>query len=198
LCFERCELGAGADPRECPGTQTACAPLDRSSDEGYCRPLCMADVDCPSGVCDARHGVCASDASPDTTFGLRCTSPASLAADPDQDAGTEPDDDSCVGVCVQLNGAPAQCSRPCAFGEAGECAPATGGLRRGACVFVTPGGSIGDLGYCAELCDCSEDCVEPTFVCDAFSDAVLSDSFGRKGICTDPALVLGEVLACKP
>jgi hypothetical protein len=82
------------------------------------------------------------------------------------------------------------------FFRAAECAPASGGLRRGACGFATEGGAIGDLGYCGELCDCSDDCIEPTFVCDAFDDEVLERAFGRKGVCTARELVTTRTLDC--
>ena len=57
-------------------------------------------------------------------------------------------------------------------------------------------GGIGDLGFCAELCDCDGDCIEPSFVCDAFEDVKLESAFARKGVCTDPALVIKHSLAC--
>jgi hypothetical protein len=102
----------------------------------------------------------------------------------------------CDGLCVQLNDKSAVCSHPCVFGETSECAPSSGGLRRGGCLFVTEHGTIGDLGYCGELCDCNDDCIEPTFVCDAFDNADLERAFGRKGACTSPELVLARQLVC--
>src|SRR5262249_38376803 len=92
---------------------------------------------------------------------------------------TAPTAQVCDGLCVQLNDKSSVCSHPCVFGETSECAPASGGLRRGGCVFVTENGTVGDLGYCGELCDCNDDCIEPTFVCDAFDNVDLERAFGR-------------------
>ena len=101
----------------------------------------------------------------------------------------------CDGLCVSLAPSEAQCSRRCVFGDLTECAVASGGLRRGGCLFVTTGGGLGDLGYCGELCDCTADCTAPGFVCDAF-DASLERAFGRKGVCTPPSLIVSRALDC--
>ena len=58
------------------------------------------------------------------------------------------------------------------------------------------GGAIADVGYCAELCDCNADCIEPTFVCDTFDDEPLERAFGRKGVCTAPEFVAARELVC--
>jgi hypothetical protein len=63
---------------------------------------------------------------------------------------------------------------------------------------ASEGGGIADVGYCGELCDCDDDCIEPSFVCDAFDDENLERSFGRLGVCTDPALVTNRKLPCSP
>ena len=209
LCFESCTVGSSASAKCHERPHVACAPLpdasmpEQSDSTGYCRPLCAVDADCDAGrSCDPARGVCVADPVSDPEFGLRCQNAG--APDDDADAGAPGDAgtgssgvvDSCTGLCVQLNETPEQCSRACVFGSADECGPASGGLRRGACVFVTPGGGISDLGYCAELCDCNDDCIEPTFVCDEL-DETLRKVFGRGGVCTDPALVLARELACE-
>jgi hypothetical protein len=202
LCFEACSLGATPEPKCHARAHMACAPIDETvSDKAFCRPLCASDDECASAACDPVHAVCGADKAGDRTFGLRCNPASGALTEPD--AGTDLDagaDGSagveCAGLCVQLNDAPSLCSRRCMFGDAHECAPASGGLRRGGCVFVAKGGSVGDLGYCGELCDCTDDCVEPTFVCDPFKDASLGRAFGRKGVCTDRNLALQEPLAC--
>ena len=206
LCFEGCTLGASVTTK-CGGvSHVACAPLGAATAAGYCRPVCSTNADCPSGACDPARGVCVAGAVTDTTFGLRCSAGGDGGADgaaPDgansDGASSGPDaggPHACGDVCVALGSASDVCSRRCVFGSTDECAPASGGLRRGACLFVTTGGSIGDLGYCGELCDCNDDCVEPSFVCDAFSSASLSNAFGRKGVCTPPELVLNRPLPC--
>lgn len=203
LCLEGCQLGESSASK-CHGrAHVACSPLEDSAsgEQGYCRPLCAIDADCEQGGCDPATGSCIAEPRRDPDFGLRCA----VGNDGDADGGIEPDAGTrpgqsvgaCTGACVELNDAPSLCSRRCMFGAAGECAPTSGGLRRGACLFVTPGGSIDDLGYCAELCDCNDDCIEPTFICDELPETLRS-VFGRAGVCTDPALVLGRELECEP
>jgi hypothetical protein len=202
LCFEACSLGATSETK-CHGrTHTACAPVEGApAGNAFCRPLCANNDECESAACDPAHGVCTQDKATDRTFGLRC-GPVSDSAG-EHDAGSDLDGGSdhltgpiCDGLCVQLNSAPSLCSRRCVFGGAHECAPASGGLRRGGCLFVATGGSIGDLGYCGELCDCSGDCIESSFVCDPFKDSSLERAFGRRGVCTDKSLALNEPLPC--
>jgi hypothetical protein len=51
------------------------------------------------------------------------------------------------------------------------------------------GPGIGDLGSCAQLCDCNADCKNPDMVCSAWPSANAADLqkvFGKKGICGDP------------
>ena len=222
ICFESCTIG-GSAASKCGGlAHVACAPLGGATGAGYCRPVCSINADCPSGACDPVRGVCVSSAVADTTFGLRCSAGGDAGGGPTLDASLEaatsdgaaadvPADaadgaassdagaaapKACGDVCVQLDSTSDVCSRRCVFGSTDECGPSSGGLRRGACLFVTKGGSIGDLGYCGELCDCNDDCIEPTFVCDAFSSTDLSTTFGRKGVCTPPELVLNRPLPC--
>jgi hypothetical protein len=140
----------------------------------------------------------AADAAGEDTDAQTWPVDAALAADANSDATAAAIE--CNGLCVQINQSQtaAVCSRLCVFGEAGECAPASGGLRRGGCLFKTPGAAgVGDLGYCGELCDCTGDCSEPSFVCDAFDDPTLERVFARKGVCTDSSLVVGRPLPCK-
>jgi hypothetical protein len=141
-----------------------------------------------SGLDDAGDGATATDGAA-----------ADAGADAADDGGRPPVNLrtlSCGDVCVSLDPMASACSRRCVFGSTSECAPASGSLRRGGCLFVTMGGGIGDLGYCAELCDCNDDCIEPTFVCDAFNDTKLESAFGRKGVCTPPELVINHPLGC--
>jgi hypothetical protein len=183
LCFASCTVGK-SDSETCGGQGLACAPLTAADPtHGFCRPICASDGDCGRGVCDPRHGVCRERVARDTTFGRSCH--------PDGEA-------SCDGLCVSLSTDFAECSRRCVFGATSECAPASGGLRRGGCLFTTPSGGLGDLGYCGELCDCKDDCTDPNAVCDAFEDADLENAFGRKGVCTAAKLVMKHALACKP
>ena len=192
LCLPRCRIGAPDDPGEkCDGrAEVACSPAEGESSVAFCRPLCTSHEDCPNRFCDPRYGVCRDQEIRDTTFGLLC------GATDDSDGGTAPEPTTCAGPCVQINDAPQICSRACTFGNPDECAPASGDQRRGACIYALEGGGIGDLGYCGELCDCSDDCLEPTFLCDAFADANLEGAFGRQGVCTDPSLLVNNEISC--
>jgi len=194
LCFERCRQGSVAGGKCHDRATVGCASVDDADGgDAFCRPLCASDEPCGGRKCHPALGVCVDEAPVDRDFGQRCDLET---GDDDGDAGT-PAAVECAGLCVQLNDAPVVCSRRCVFGEASECAPASGGLRRGACVFAAEGGGIGDVGYCGELCDCNADCIEPTFVCDAFDDETLEQAFGREGVCTDPQLVTTRELVCE-
>lgn len=203
LCFESCTLsGRNAKCGKRPGL--ACTRQSVDSQTGYCRPLCTQDAQCAGGSCDPKHGVCVDHAVIDRNFGVRCSAPDDADGGSAGDGGNPdahgdaaaPSREPCAGQCVQLNGAPSLCSKQCVFGESSECAPSTGGRRRGGCIFASTGGGIGDLGYCAELCDCSDDCVDSTLVCDAFENRDLEAAFGRKGVCTDRSLIGARELAC--
>jgi hypothetical protein len=106
-------------------------------------------------------------------------------------------DNTCEGLCVSLSPGYAVCSHRCVFGDTSECVDPTAGGRVGGCLFVSPGGSIGDVGYCATLCDCSGDCPGAADVCDGFDGTGLVTAFGREGVCTDSSLAIGEILSCQ-
>lgn len=101
---------------------------------------------------------------------------------------------ACDGICVELGGGEAVCSHRCEFGNFGDCS--TTGATPGGCLFVTLGGTIGDIAYCAELCDCPTDCVSSAAVCDPFNDASLEAAFGHRGVCTPAPLALGTPITC--
>jgi hypothetical protein len=197
-CFETCTVG-DTSPSKCHGApHVACAPLEGgAAGAGYCRPVCATGADCASGACDPRRGVCVATAPPDTTFGLSCDV---RGGDGGSDASSGPDaataTPACDALCVTLGARVSLCSRRCVYGSAGECGPASGGLRLGGCLFPVQGGTVGDLGYCGELCDCNGDCRDPAFVCDAFDDANLQRAFGRAGVCTPPDLVIHGAIPC--
>jgi hypothetical protein len=219
LCFEGCTVGkaGGTGTTKCHGREhNACAPVEGgAAGAGYCRPLCTTSGDCLTGVCDPKRSVCVASAPLEQGFGLVCAAPPDGGAgDGGADAGDAGADDggadapadaaeggaappACGGLCVGLGASSEVCTRRCRFGSTGECATQmTAGHRRGGCLFVTKGGGLGDLGYCGELCDCNRDCGEGSFVCDAFEDAALETAFGRKGVCTPTALVVGHPLPC--
>jgi hypothetical protein len=55
-----------------------------------------------------------------------------------------------------------------------------------ACAFASESGGLGDLGYCAELCNCDDDCNHEAFICEAFPKESLKAELGFQGICTAP------------
>lgn len=169
LCFEACQLGTGTADRCHARKQTACEPLTGTS--GYCRPICSSDADCETGHCDPKHGVCVSQGTAgEPDFGKTCTSTG--------DAEVA----SCSGLCVDVPQMFEVCSHRCVFGESSDCSLLAG--IRGGCVVATPGGSIGDVGYCAPLCDADVDCSAFGRSCDLFKEGVLEAAFGKKGACT--------------
>lgn len=185
LCFAACSVGSSAGSK-CGGIETvACAPLAEGKPEGFCRPVCTTDQDCSADrLCDPRTGACvdSSERMPGADLGAPCD-PMGAAS-------------QCDGICAELSSDSALCSHRCVFGREGDCAPLDDALATGGCLFVTPDGTLGDLGFCAELCDCSDDCVTADAVCDPLDDPDLEAAFGRPGVCTPPDLALGEPIAC--
>lgn len=183
LCLETCPFGEPV-PEKCHGREdVAC---ESTSAGGFCRPLCSTDGDCGAGLrCAPDLGVCQpEDDSP--------SEPLALGAGclPEQ----EPGETGCSGICVQ-NGAAGVCSTRCVFGSLAACTetePATMGT---ACVLVSPGGTIGDVGFCSPLCECDQDC-PPGTLCSAFDEAVLTDAFGAQGSCVPANGASG--IACEP
>jgi hypothetical protein len=182
LCFESCTIGDPSESKCHAAPRVACEPLGPDGALGYCRPVCILDADCSAGVCDRRSGLCVpAEEAPAATlaFGAPCDPTASGA---------------CPGLCVSLTEGYSVCSHRCVFGMPGECADETAEPPRGGCLFVTPGGTLGDVGFCAALCDCGSTCEVPPAVCDPLGD--LEEAFGSSGVCTPPDLALGEAPAC--
>jgi hypothetical protein len=182
LCLPRCEVGTGSASK-CGSGQSACERLAEESSHGYCRPICTVDSDCSSGQCDLKHGICVAAAP---VQGL----PMGAACEVLDDHA------SCTGLCLEIEAAPSMCSHRCVFGSSNECAMGDEQGRQGACVLTTPGGGIGDIGYCAPLCSCPDDCPDSTHVCDPFEDDVLERALGRPGVCTSSELAIHEPLVC--
>lgn len=163
-CIHSCEVGT-TDVSKC-GTRedSACHPLETGI--GYCSAICTSHDQC-EGACSARTGQCTSGSAPVfEDFGSEC--------DPDSP-------ESCSGTCVEVEPGYAVCSNPCVFGSAAPCA--LDASAPSLCAIVTAGGSIGDLGYCTELCDCNQECTHPNAVCDPFTDADVVELLGYQGVC---------------
>lgn len=179
-CFPSCTPGV-PDLEKCGGqADVACDRLAASPDEGFCRLFCTHDDECPERRCDRARGVCTDSPPNPGSFGQPC--------DP------EADDTGCPGVCVELGDAGyAVCSRRCLYGSVDACngsaeAPAF-------CAFASPGGSLGDTGYCSELCDCTSECSHAEAICDPFSSESVRELVGRAGVCA-PEELAEEELVC--
>ena len=178
LCLPKCSVGGGVT---CEGEHVGCEALDPPLTDGYCRPLCTVNSDCPKGSCDPKRSVCVSDTLSDPSdIGTSC----------------KPDSASCAGECIDLGDSFGTCAQRCVFGSASDCAPALDRLPGGACLIISPSGGVGDVGHCGQLCDCADDCAHAQAVCDPFNDATLERTLGRKGTCTSPAMSIHPSLSC--
>jgi hypothetical protein len=178
-CFPRCTFGAN-NASKCGAREGSACELVAGGEvaEGFCRPSCSLDSECGGLRCDPTVGVCKNSApEPWTDFGAEC--------DP---SVQEP---VCGGLCVTVSETFDVCSNRCVFGSATPCM--SDSAVPTLCAYVTPGGSIGDLGYCAELCDCDGDCQHPAGICDAFTDQSVVELLGKKGVCAGRIGESGEM-----
>jgi len=166
-CFPSCSPGVQQSDKCGARTDLACERVSADSNAGFCRPFCTRNEECTPSFCDQRLGVCSTSASSDLDLGQPC-SPNS-------------EQSGCSGVCLDLGGGFAVCSHRCSYGST---APCTGsGDAPGYCLFGAPGGSLGDVGYCAQVCDCNDTCGHPQAVCDAFTSNGVRDLLGASGVC---------------
>lgn len=170
FCMPTCGTGQGTtEAANCSLVPaSACDGLEGEAG-GFCRPFCRLDSDCRSGHCDRRYGSCVALAAELTSvgFGQSC----------------ETSTPNCDGVCLNLSSGHQLCSQRCIAGDTNECTVSTSSQRTSVCAYQ---GSLsfapGNLGYCAPLCDCNDDCVAAGFVCKAFG-AGTATALGRAGLC---------------
>jgi hypothetical protein len=172
MCLPSCSPKDGSlKERSCsavPGT--LCEPLSEDG-TGVCRPVCSFDSQCASKHCDLQLGVCVSEATNyGTSFGNACTT----------------DNHTCNGVCLTLSSGYEVCSNRCTFGGRDACDGITGSSIASACAYASFGGGLGDLGYCAQLCDCDDDCAHEQLVCETFANESVRTALGHQGLCTAP------------
>jgi hypothetical protein len=77
------------------------------------------------------------------------------------------------------------CSRRCIYGSADDC----GNMQLaqpGLCFIPEGAGSIGDVGFCSQLCDCDGQCLHSGMICDPFMDPPLEELLQAKGVCLPP------------
>jgi hypothetical protein len=163
----------------------ACVDGSSSGLPDFCLPACRGDFECGGRVCDLSLGVCVD--------ALSGTVPAGAPCDPG--AITDP----CRGgICVRLQGggsegSPGVCSGLCRLGSVG-CGedPGSSGPLASLCLFTDdPSSGTGDLGLCASLCDCDDDCGNPALVCDPLEEQYQVVS-SRVGGCTPGTDATGE------
>lgn len=189
VCYELCSAGPVS-----PGEQKchdradfACAPS--RTGVGYCTPTCRGDFDCAGRVCEPRSGLCAAATEGTLPLGSPC--------DPDLSST------DCVGLCSTLGSSTptkdnSSCTTFCTIGKPGSCGEAlnASGPPKAACVLKFASNETeGDLGECAELCDCDKDCTNPGFIC---SPTAAPKDIGRAGACV-PKLTFDGVtpgIAC--
>lgn len=177
-CFPSCAFGESAAAKCGPRANVACEALTGDESAGYCRPFCTNDEQCPGAYCDRRFGVCAASASGGGDFGGPCS--------------PEAEDSGCSGLCVELTDDYAVCSHRCSYASTELCSSAD--EQPGLCALAAPGGGIGDIGYCAELCDCDADCAHPEGRCDPFQSEAVRDLVGKAGVCAPTSS--GDRLEC--
>ena len=193
LCMQGCELGAPSGATKCHGRpDMACRPFapdqpatcllkgDICPDgtfcyRGACRelacgPRCNADQDCGAGRhCNPFTGLCDVEAAEPVPVGADC---------PNDETSTVCGGGNCLELS-DANGARVKrvCTQSCTIGQ--TCAEGTG-----ACImprFQTF--AVGDVGYCAQSCNCDSDCVHPVDRCVPFGDALTEQAYGARGVC---------------
>jgi hypothetical protein len=211
-CLEGCTFGPSGpiggdfDPQKCHGRkEVACSPFLASEALGpcasgdcpkgqacgtdnqchtlypACTPQCGSDLECAPGYCNPRTGNCTTVQPTGKSIGEVCT--------PAGDGGTE----ECRGRCYGFSDAPGNfCSQLCGFGQDLQCewegptsGPAPGICMYGfAAVFDNDGPGNGDLGLCAPLCDCNDDCKVDGWVCKPFQGTGWAEYTLRMGLCS--------------
>ncbi|HEY5958788.1 MAG TPA: hypothetical protein VIV60_19640 [Polyangiaceae bacterium] len=178
LCMPTCDLTQGnSETPACSAIpHCACEPIE-SGQAGFCRPFCLFDSQCPSGYCDRQAGVCVSAPPPTHAagFGESCT----------------PNATDCDGVCRSVSNDLALCSYRCIFGTSDECAVEGSSPVVGVCAYSGSDIAPGNLGYCAPLCSCNDDCIAAGYRCRAFVNENTQLAYGKTGICV-PLAALGD------
>jgi hypothetical protein len=168
-CYATCTLGnpAAVDDK-CDGRgDLACTEKVANSGEGYCRPACQNDGECTPRHCNLSTGLCNDLAVQGSGIGADCT-PQS----------------NCTGGCLTHNATFSECSGACTLGAVG-CGESrdVGPPYDAYCLIEPRGAGLGDLGYCAKLCDCDDQCGRPDAVCTPVEPSTQRDT-GRIGSCS--------------
>jgi hypothetical protein len=184
-CFPGCSLGtASGDPDKCRSRpDVLCQEQPVGSGVGICIPVCRSDIDCRPRFCNLNTGMC-SDAAP---AGL----PIGAACDPSPTAPAQ-----CAGFCEPHLASYAECSGLCSYGEPGACGQTRTSPPYDFFCYTDVGESgPGDLGHCAKVCNCDDDCDRTDAVCEP---ADLSAKTGRSGVCGSKLLPNGTPRKNRP
>jgi hypothetical protein len=180
-CFLSCTAGESLLSLKCQGRpDLACD--DQSFTIPMCRPMCAADAECGADRrCNIAEGVCMADDVVPTPVGTDCA--------------LEGGEDECLGgFCLAFSSTSDRgiCSGLCTFGASGGCGVANNAQAGGGepiCLFpVADLGSVGDVAFCGQKCDCDTECHSPEMKCLIQLD--ISPTFGAAGFCypeLDPA-----------
>lgn len=154
------ETGTSCDRDEDCGARELCFDSsDTDSDAstgvclrlyGECLPRCGGDFDCDDGrPCDIKSGTCREDAqNGGARFGETCESY-----------------DDCAGICVPVTEEVSECEEHCRVGATSGCGVEELSGSNIACAYFAYALSdfgedqgAGDVGICAQLCNCSSEC----------------------------------------
>jgi hypothetical protein len=184
FCWELCTTGAVPSSEiKCHNRRDmGCYDPDMVG-TGYCKPTCRGDFDCAGRKCDLSEGICVDSipAGRNLPLGSMC----------DPQLNDDPCQGRCIGISANDSGPLASqgfCSGLCKIGEiACGVDPTSKNPIAADCLFAPDmNADLGDLGFCAQLCDCNADCKNPDFICSSLPSQLVSQ-IGRKGACNPKA-----------
>ncbi len=181
-CLPGCKMGTQANELDkCRGrADLACSESPAGSGAGYCVPACRSDIDCAGRFCDLSTGLCQDSPRVGDPIGAACA-PGAAAS-------------SCAGACTTVAGGYAECSGVCNYDTPG-CGQTDNSLPLSYYCFHDPAISsgtasgVGDLGYCAKLCNSDRECLRTDAVCEPMPS--LAAKTGRAGVCGSKQLSTG-------
>lgn len=197
FCMEGCSFGPRAlttfESSKCHGRpEMACSPFTDGSANVIptCLPRCNSDADCEGLFCDPTTGLCDTEPSTGAPVGTPCDTSGP---------------NTCRGTCNRffigtMGDTTSMCGEQCTTGagNVGEASCGWAGPGSGVadafCLFsfgliTSQGGpGYGDLGACAPLCDCNDDCANKDLVCRPIEDTEFTNATGRLGVCASPAV----------
>ena len=177
-CLEACTPGIT------PAGTTKCHDRgNMACSTGFCTPTCRGDFECGGRRCDLGTGLCTGAPAPGSApIGARC----------DPSAATN----DCPGGCLPISPTEGFCTGVCSLGHDG-CGldPTSSAPMSASCNWVLSGGDTGDQGFCGQLCDCNQECLNPDFVCEPLPPDQQRIT-GRTGFCTPPTGVSAGGIMC--